>query len=56
VDMMKKFLGAAAPAPPRVEAEPELDALRKRIAELEARLEQPAQGKRASRRTQKGRV
>src|SRR5271157_5890184 len=36
VDMMKKFLGAAAPTPPPVEAEPELDALRKRIAELEA--------------------
>jgi len=56
VDMMKKFLGAAAPTAPRVEAEPELDALRKRIAELEARLEKPARGKRASRRKQKGRV
>ena len=56
VDMMKKFLGAAAPTPPRVEAEPELDALRKRIAELEARLEKPARGKRASRRKQQRRV
>jgi polyhydroxyalkanoate synthesis repressor PhaR len=37
VDMMKKFLGAA-PSEPRSEAEPELDALRQRVAELEARL------------------
>src|SRR5271157_6108686 len=56
VDMMKKFLGAAVPTPPRAEAEPELDALRKRVAELEARLEKRARGKRASRRKQKGRV
>src|ERR1035437_2544828 len=55
VDMMKKFLGAAAPSPPRAEAEPEpeLDALRKRDAELEARLEKPARGKQGSRRKQK---
>ena len=56
VDMMKKFLGAAAPTPPRAEPEPELDALRKRVAELEARLEKPARGKRGSRRKQKGTV
>src|SRR5208283_1755319 len=56
VDMMKKFLGAAAPPPPPVEAEPELHALRKRIAELEARLEKPTRAKRASPRKQKGRV
>jgi polyhydroxyalkanoate synthesis repressor PhaR len=55
VDMMKKFLGAAAPTPPQAEAQPELDALRKRIVELEARLEKPARGKQASRR-KKGRV
>ena len=57
VDMMKKFLGAP-PSPPKAEAEPELDALRKRVAELEARLEKPARGrgKRGSRRKQKGRV
>ena len=55
VDMMKKFLGAEAPSQPRAEAEPELDALRKRVAELEARLEKPAQ-KRSLRRKQKGRV
>jgi polyhydroxyalkanoate synthesis repressor PhaR len=45
VDMMKKFLGASPPAPSRVETEPELDALRKRVAELEARLAKPARGK-----------
>jgi len=56
VDMMKKFLGAAAPTPPPAEAEPELDALRRRIAELEARLEKPARGKRALRRKQEGKV
>ncbi len=39
VDLMKKFLGAPAPSSPQ--AEPELDALRKRVAELEARLERP---------------
>ncbi len=38
VDMMKKFLGAT-PVPPKEEAEPELDTLRRRLAELEARLE-----------------
>jgi polyhydroxyalkanoate synthesis repressor PhaR len=38
VDMMKQFLGTA-PAPQKVETEPEINALRKRVAELEARLE-----------------
>jgi polyhydroxyalkanoate synthesis repressor PhaR len=58
VDMMKKILGAPAPAPSptRAEAEPELDSLRKRVAELEARLGRPVRGKRASRRKEKGRV
>jgi polyhydroxyalkanoate synthesis repressor PhaR len=57
VDMMKKILGApAAPSQMRAEAEPELDALRKRVAELEARLGRPAPGKRASRRKEKSRV
>jgi polyhydroxyalkanoate synthesis repressor PhaR len=42
VDTMKRFLGASAPAQPKPEAEPELDALRKRVAELEARLENSA--------------
>lgn len=37
VDMMKRFLGATPPAP-QAAAEPELNALRKRVAELENRL------------------
>ena len=40
VDMVKRFLGAKPkPLQPRARAEPELDALRKRVTELEARLE-----------------
>ena len=38
VDMMKKFLGTP-PVPQQPQAEPEMDALRKRVAELEARLQ-----------------
>jgi len=58
VDMMKKFLGAPAPASeqPPPQAEPELNALRQRVAELEARLKKPARRKPGSRRKQKGRV
>ena len=58
VDLMQRFLGATPPAqqPARPVATPELDALRARIAELEARLEKPAQRKRNSTRTRKGRV
>jgi polyhydroxyalkanoate synthesis repressor PhaR len=56
VDIMKSFLGSTAPPRPRVETEPELDALRKRVAELEARLKKPARGIPASRRKPKGRV
>jgi polyhydroxyalkanoate synthesis repressor PhaR len=50
VDVMKKLLGAATQSAARVESEPELDALRKRVAELEARLEKPTSRKRGSRR------
>ena len=42
VDMMKQLLTAPAPSKPHAQAEPELDVLRKRVAELEARLERPA--------------
>ncbi len=49
VDTMKKFLGAVAPSQPKPEAEPELDALRKRVAELEARLEDSAREKQRAR-------
>ncbi len=46
VDMMKRFLGSTPP-PPKAEAEPEMDILRKRVAELEARLEKGGRGKRS---------
>ena len=42
VDAMKRFLGASAPPPGRVEADSELESLRKRVAELEGRLKQSA--------------
>jgi polyhydroxyalkanoate synthesis repressor PhaR len=48
VDMMKRFLSAASVSPQRADQEPEVQALRKRVAELEARLAQPARGKRPS--------
>src|SRR6478752_8572649 len=38
MDVMKKFLAEPPPAHPRAQTEPELDGLRKRVAELEARL------------------
>ncbi len=43
MDMMKRVLGTPMPFQPPVErgTEPELEALRKRIVELEARLEKP---------------
>jgi polyhydroxyalkanoate synthesis repressor PhaR len=50
VDMMKRFLGASASSSPKTGAEPEVEALRKRVAELEARLETSARGKRKARR------
>ena len=45
VDVMKKFLGAT-PSQPKAQADPELHALRKRVAELEARLKKGGQTKR----------
>jgi polyhydroxyalkanoate synthesis repressor PhaR len=51
VDFMKKFLGATPQPPPEPPAELEVEALRKRVAELEARLEKPATG--TSRRKRK---
>jgi polyhydroxyalkanoate synthesis repressor PhaR len=50
VDMMKRLLGAATPAQAQDEAGPELDALRKRVVELEARLERATRAKRRTRR------
>src|SRR5579859_7316531 len=49
VDAMKRFLGANTAVPPRASADPEVAALRKRVAELEARLRQPAKTKRRPR-------
>lgn len=48
VETMKRFLGAAASSPPQSEAA-ELTALRKRVAELEARLEKSSRRKKRSR-------
>ncbi len=58
IDMIKGVLGATAPSLSmvRTEGEPELDALRKEIAELKARLEGTKQGKGSARRKRKGRV
>ena len=55
VDMVKQLIGGV-PSQSRTETEPELDALRKRVAELEARLEKPARGKRRLPHKRKGRV
>ena len=48
VEMMKNFLGGSPP-PPRSQAEPELEALRKRVAELESRLEKGKTSRRRKR-------
>jgi len=45
VEMMAKFLGTSPPARPGTEGGTELQALRKRVAELEARLGKPARTK-----------
>ena len=50
VEMMKKFLGGSPPSSsPKAESGAELDALRKRVAELEARLEKRSHPKRPTR-------
>ena len=49
VDMMKRFLGAQPPEQPPAQTEPELDALRKRVAELESKLYKSAPPKGGSR-------
>lgn len=50
VDMMKRFLGAAAPGKPVSQPPNEVESLRKRVAELEAQLQKPAQRKRSTRK------
>jgi polyhydroxyalkanoate synthesis repressor PhaR len=49
LDTMKRFLGGAGPSQAQAGAEAELDALRKRVAELEARLGKSTRRKRRSR-------
>jgi polyhydroxyalkanoate synthesis repressor PhaR len=49
VDMMKRFLGSV-PSRPQAENETEVEALRKRVAELEARLGKTAPSKRRARK------
>jgi polyhydroxyalkanoate synthesis repressor PhaR len=50
VEMMNKFLGTAGPPPrPRPESGSELEVLRKRVAQLEARLGKPVRRKRKKR-------
>jgi polyhydroxyalkanoate synthesis repressor PhaR len=49
VDTMRRFLGTSAPSPARIEAKPELDALRERVAELEVRLKKAKAGKKRPR-------
>ncbi len=58
VDMIKGVLGATAPSlsMARTEEEPELDALRKQVAELKARIDGTKRGKGSARRKRKGRV
>lgn len=45
VDVMKRFLNAGTASPARTGDESEVEALRKRVAELEARLVKPARAK-----------
>ena len=49
VDIMKRFLGAGTASPAQTADESEVEMLRKRVAELEARLRKPARGKSRSR-------
>ena len=53
VDTMKRFLGARPPSPPRPAQDAELDVLRARVAELEARLKKAGGRKRASQQKRK---
>lgn len=56
VEMVKQLLGKPASSPAQVESEPQLDALRQRVAELEARLESAAPRKQSPRRKRRGKV
>jgi polyhydroxyalkanoate synthesis repressor PhaR len=56
VDMMKRFLGASVAPPAKAESESEITALRKRVAELEARLGAGQRGNKRPRAKRKARV
>lgn len=47
MDTMKKVLGTPTPSSPKTTIEPEVEALRKRVSELEAQLEKPGRQKSA---------
>lgn len=48
VEMMKRFLGTGTPASPRKDAEAEVESLRRRVAELESKLQTSGPRKRRS--------
>jgi polyhydroxyalkanoate synthesis repressor PhaR len=50
VDIMKRFLGTSASPSAGTDSEPEVEILRKRVAELEARVGKSARGKSRSRK------
>lgn len=56
VETMKRFLGGVPPAPSSTEPDPQLETLRKRIAELEARLEKKRTPKPRARSNRKHRT
>ena len=53
VDMMKRFLGTVTSSPPQNDAQQEVEVLRKRVAELEGRLQGSARGTRRPRSKRK---
>lgn len=50
VEMMKRFLGTGTPASARADAEKEVESLRRRVAELESRLQKSGTRKRRPRK------
>ncbi len=56
VEMVKQLLATPTSSEPRAESELQLDALRKRVAELESRLEKSARSKQSKRRKRKVKV
>jgi polyhydroxyalkanoate synthesis repressor PhaR len=53
VDLMKRFLGSTSSVPQQTDPTIEVEALRKRVAELESELGQSARGRRRSRKKRK---